>query len=328
MTEDRATGDGPQPTGPEGAPAATATVTATDTVTATATDPVTQLLPGELPILPPTADLQDAVGAPLPRRRPPTVEPIDPDRPARSRVGLIAIGVVAAIGIGTLVLLGRANSQRYAITCETKEIVAEQGRGFPPWGTRPLGGDEWKPIAIEAGTECNARSTDDADELAKWYLDALVAQASALLSAREVTKIDLAAQQLDQALLLARSPDRRDERKDIERLQGDVAYWRAAAKRRDAEAALAESATQYDAAAAKRPRHVNDAAAWASYVRKLADELKGGPNGASQTQAAPPVTQQGEPRIAAPPGVALPIEPPPPAAPAPDAGVATGGVLL
>jgi hypothetical protein len=230
--------------------------------------------------------------------------------------------------VGTFVLLGRANSQKFAVACETKQIVAEQGRSFPPWGMHQLAGDEWKPIAIEASTECTARDTDDVAQLEKWYLDALIEQASALLTAREV-KFEDASKALDQALLLARSPERRDERKTIERLQGDVDYWRASAKLREAATALGDAANQFDAAAAKRPRHVNDAAAWASFLRKLAEQLHGGPNGGAATTA--PTTTAGEPKVAAPPGVALPVEPPSvvePPPPAPDAGVPSGGVLL
>lgn len=137
---------------------------------------------------------------------------------------------------------------------------------------------------------------------------------------------------LDQALLHARSPDRREQRRDVERLLGDVGYWRASAKLRDASTALTDAAKQFDAAAAQRPRHVSDASAWATYVRKLVEELRAGPNGA--LTAFPPTPTPIPAREPAPAGVALPVEPPaagsasePPPAP-PDAGLPTGGVLL
>ncbi len=253
----------------------------------------------------------------------------------RSRKPMIvaALALVFGLGIAALIFLGRANSDKYAIACEPEQVVAEQGRSFPPWGTHALGGAEWKPIAIPPQAECKARDTENVDELTGWYLELLVDQASTLLTAREVTKVDLAEQQLKQALLLARSPDKRDQRKEIERLLGDVDYWRALAVLRDATAKLGDAAKQFEAAAAQRPRHVSDASAWASYIRKVADELRVGPAGA-HTSIVPPVAPLAAERPSAPVGTALPVEPTgsnaPPVAPppAPDAGVPSGGVLL
>ena len=245
-----------------------------------------------------------------------------------------AIALVVGLGIAALVFLGRANSDHYEITCESEQIVAEQGRTFPPWGTRALGGAEWKPIAIPPAAECKPRETENVDELTGWYLELLVDQASTLLTAREVTKVDLAEQHLKQGLLLARSPDKRDQRKEIERLLGDVDYWRALAALRDATAKLGDAAKQFDAAAAQRPRHVSDASAWASYIRKVADELRIGPAG-SHPVVAPSIAPPPVERAPAPAGVALPVQdeggsnaPPPPPISQPDAGVPSGGVLL
>jgi len=141
--------------------------------------------------------------------------------------------------------------------------------------------------------------------------------------------------QLDQALLLARDPDRRDQRKEIARLQGDVEYWRAAARLRDASAILLDAAKQFDTANQHHPRHATDAAAWSSFVHHLADELKGGPNGMPSPNAvvAPATSAAVTETPPVPVGTALPVEagsaagsaaPPP----APDAGVPSGGVLL
>src|SRR5262249_12081465 len=141
--------------------------------------------------------------------------------------------------------------------------------------------------------------------------------------------LDVISAQLEQALLLARAPERRDQRKEIERLIGDVHYWRAAARVRDATATLLDASKQFDGAAAERPRHQSDAAAWATYLRKLTDDLHAGPTGAAPTAA--PVQPPAE-HPPAPTGVALPVEPPheePSAKVAPaDAAVPSGGVLL
>ncbi len=314
------------------------------------------------PLLPVTfsdRELRDAAGVkprPEPRKRRPPSESTsdddggdgdggdgDGDKPRKRRKMFMAATVMAVMvvgGIATLTLLGRLNKGNYVIACKPEEVVAEQGRGFPPWGTRALADDvKWKPIKIPPEAECRERETEDESELSGWYLDMLVERASSLLTAREVTKIDDASSILEQALLHARAPERRDQRKEIERLLGDVGYWRASAKLRDAATALTDAAKQFDTAAAQRPRHVSDASAWATYVRKLVDELHAGPSGVKQVTF-PPLPPPEHP--SAPQGSALPIEPDPggagsgsaapgsdsmPASP-PDAGVPTGGVLL
>jgi hypothetical protein len=302
--------------------------------------------------------LQDAVGVRRTKRpetedRPDNDDDDDDDsvRPgvrkrSRRSIAIAAISIMVGLMVATLVFLGRANAQRYLIVCTATRVTAEQGRGFPPWGSHPLAGPEWKAITLPSIAECKPRETEDQDELGKWYLDMLVERATAILTARNVLEtvpvaagqpaanpLDTAAGELDQALLLARNPDRRDQRKEVERLLGDVEYWRASARLRDASTVLLDAAKQFDTAAAQRPRHVSDAAAWATFLRRLADELHAGPSGTPATPVAPPPVGASPP-VTAPPGVALPVEPagsdsgsasPPPA---PDAGVPSGGVLL
>jgi hypothetical protein len=291
------------------------------------------------------AALRDAVGAAPPRPKRRKTAPLDDDGLARSSnrktIVIAGLAIVLGLGIAALVFLGRANAQRYVIACTTDHVSAEQGRGFPPWGTKPLVGAEWKAIALPANAECTPRETDDRSELEGWYLDLLVDRASATLTSKNLldpvpagkaNPLDVAAEQLEQALLLSRAPEHRDQRKEVERLLGDVQYWRASLRLRDAAAGLAEAARQFDAAAAQRPRHVTDAAAWATFLRKLVDDLHAGPNGAPTTPAAAgPMPAPGD-RPSAPMGTALPVEPAPnanePPPPAPDAGLPTGGVLL
>jgi hypothetical protein len=291
--------------------------------------------PAEEPILPPAVDLQDAVGAPA-RRRPEPEE--EPDEKQWSRRTMILAGgaLIAGIGIVALVFLGRANAQRYLISCSTDRVTPEQGRAFPPWGSHPLSGPEWKPLALPPNAECTAHETDDIGELERLYLGILVERASTTLAGENLldgaTKtaaapLDAASDQLTQALLLARSPQSRDQRKEVERLQGDVQYWRAMARLRDANAALADATKQFEAAAAARPRHVTDAGEWAGFLHKLVDELHAGPSGAA-TPA--PVAAPSAPVMpSAPQGSALPVEEAPPSAPPDiDAGIPSGGVLL
>lgn len=307
------------------------------------------------PITATVEDLQAAVGVTPPtrplKRRPIDVEPPplerradveDDEEPAKKkRKWPIAVALSGVLGatIATFVLLGSANEEHYYLRCSAKHITAEQGRSFPPWGSERLGGAAWKPIAIPPSAECTPRETDDPVALEAWYLEALVEQATAKLAGSSPGDIDVAEAELQQAMLLTRSPERRDQRKELERLLGDVTYWRAAAKVKAAAASLEEAAKRFDEAAGKRPRHASDAGAWATLARDTAAVLGAGPGG----KGAPQVPPSGVPlgvgvREPAPPGVALPVEVP--FVGTPDAGVPeeqpdaprstlpSGGVLL
>jgi hypothetical protein len=265
--------------------------------------------------------------------RPADEDDEDEDRPTKKR-GKLGLVVAVALLIGGLitamVFVGSANADRYYQKCHADKITAERGRSFPPWGSSRLGGPMWKPIAIPPGAECVSRETSDPTELTGWYLEALVEQAQAKLTAKEVTAVDQAQVELEQALLLARDPDRRDQRKEIDRLLGDVEYWRGKARVRAAVETLEEAGKRYDAAADKRPRHASDAAAWAAWVRRVAKDLAAGPGGVVAPLDAP----EGVTKPDVPAGVALPVEDPVPAeapdagVPAADAGLPQGGVLL
>jgi len=288
------------------------------------------------------SDLRDAVGAKSRRARtpPPDVESFDDDlggRPrSRKTIVVSILSLVVGLGVAALVFLGRANSAWLYISCEPDRIVAERGRSFPPWGESTLDGKQWAAIKIPPDAECIALETESEDELSDQFRAMLVKRASVLLTAKEVTKTDEANTLLEQALLHARSntDTARNARADIQRLLGDVAYWRASLKLRDASKALVEAAKQFDAAAQQRPRHVTDAAAWADYVRKVVGELEAGPAGTPRPSFPPPPAPASEPRPPAPPGVALPVEPDQgsasesPQPTPPDAGLPTGGVLL
>ncbi len=204
---------------------------------------------------------------------------------SRRRVVLGATATLATIGIALLVVLGHFNAQRLAIRCEPNRIVATAGRSFPPWGESTIDAPEFAAITIPKDTECTPRTTSNRVELEDWYLTALMEQATARLTTRAVTDVELASKQLEQALLLTRSATRRDARKEVDRLVGDVEYWRAAARLKASADDLLTTATQFDAAAKKRPRHVTDAGEWASHVRRVVEVLQAGPHGMSNPPA-------------------------------------------
>lgn len=250
---------------------------------------------------------------------------------SRRPLVLAAAATLVAIAVALAVVLGHFNAQRLAIHCEPDRIVATSGRSFPPWGESTLDAPEFAAIAIPKDTECTARTTTNRTELEDWYLAALMEQATARLTTRAVADVELASKQLEQALLLTRVATRRDARKEVDRLVGDVEYWRAAARLKASSDALLEAATQFDAAAKKRPRHATDAAEWAVHVRRLVELLRAGPNGV--TGQSPATSGLGPTPTETP--ATSPVPASGSAAPnAPDAPVngasppATGGVLL
>ncbi|MBL9019051.1 MAG: hypothetical protein JNL83_32990 [Myxococcales bacterium] len=302
------------------------------------------------PILPLTItenDLRDALGVtPAPetkkqkkqREKARAVDDDDDDgtpRKSRKAMFVAALAILLGSGIAALVLVGKVNSARYFITCEAERVVVERGRAFPPWGRTELGGAEWQPLKIPPEAACSEQETEELADLAGWYKKILVDQATKLLEAREVTKVDEAEAMLKQALLVSRSlrtdDDAKNARAEIDRLLGDVVYWRASARLKSAAETLADAAKQFDAAQLQRPAHFNDAGEWAAFARRLADTLKAGPHG-TPAVAFPPSPPSERPM--APMGTALPVEPdqgsaaPEPAPAPPDAGLPTGGVLL
>jgi hypothetical protein len=311
--------------------------------------------PAEEPLLPATYrenDLRAAIGSPpVPEHiRPRRARDDDDDdgeaAPRGRKTVLVVAGTLfVGVGIAALVILGRLNSARYAVSCGAKEAAAEQGRSFPPWGMSRRGGAEWKPIPIPPSFPCAGLETQDPAVLGDAYRKMLVERAESLLTAKEVTQIDEAAAMLEQALLHARggSEPHRTARQAIQRMLGDVGYWRASARLQKAVTDLTDAAKQFETAGGQLPRYVSDANAWATHVRRLSEELRAGPSGAkapaSPATGAAAATPAPD-RSPAPTGVALPVEPAagsgsasgagsaetPPATP--DAGIPTGGVLL
>jgi hypothetical protein len=258
------------------------------------------------------------------------LEARDESRGKRRMMVWLAISIFVGAVIATFVLLGRVNKDRYEIVCTATHIRAEQGRGFPPWGTEGLGGAEWKPVAIPPEAECTPIETEDIEQLRSTYLAHLMERIRVALETTNVTDVDAAAKQLEQALLLTRDPSRKDLRDLIVRTLGDIEYWRATARIRSSAQTLLEAATQFDAAVKANPRYVRDAAAWADLARRASTLLGAGPTGAGSGSATPPPNPARDP---APFGVALPIETPDaapatPPPPPPDAGLPSGGVLL
>jgi hypothetical protein len=253
-------------------------------------------------------DLRAAIGAspisPSRRRRTVDHEGDDDDddvdhRPRSLKtIATIVLSIAVGVAIVIFVILGRANMDRFALLCEAERAVPQQGRAFPPWGFHAISGEAWHPLAIAPETRCQSRETDDIRALERGMLAMLLDEANTQLTAHDLTKLDATESLLKQSLLLTRpaaiaepetlAADRIAQHKEIERLLGDVTYWRAAARLREAANALTDASKQFDSAAAQHPRHVNDAGTWSTYVRKLADQLRIGPAGGPPTAITAP----------------------------------------
>ena len=255
---------------------------------------------------------------------------------------LIAVAVLLVVS-GVVAILGWLNSQNYYLVCGTQSIRAEQGR-FWPSGQSALPGPAFRAISVPSDVLCQSKSFDNRWDLENAFLAALLEQSTTLLANGGAEQVSIAEQQLEQALLLTRDPKRSKERELAERLKGDVSYWRGAAEVERAVESLQVGATSFEEAAAKRPRHKNDANAWAEHARYIAEEIEKGPRALRKNEApkekphfeglspptVAPTPETPERQIDAPTiDAGLPTVPPADAdAPPIDAALPRGGVLL
>jgi hypothetical protein len=258
-------------------------------------------------------------------------------RQQRFLIGGVALLLIAAV----CAVLGWFNSQNYYLTCGTNSIIASQGR-FWPWGQSPLQGPAFVAIHVPSDVLCTDQHFDSRAELEQAFLDALLKQSTALLTSGDAAHVSTAEEQLEQALLLTRAPERSTERALVQRLQGDVAYWRGAEQIQQASELLKTAAGYFDEAASRRPRHSSDANAWAEHARFIQSEIDKGPRSLRKDEAPreqphfkglSPVAQPD--RTTATDAIAeealdagVQTEPPDAAQPPADAALPRGGVLL
>jgi hypothetical protein len=276
----------------------------------------------------------------------------DDDRP-RSRLWMVAAALAIVLGgaITAMILVGRSNSERFVLSCESDRVVIQQGRSFPPWGESAIEGAEWKPFKIPPEAPCSRFETENKAELAARFEKMLEERATKLVGGRggtstaitavgpedPVAKVDEAEASLKQALLVSRhlasENERITTRDKLERLLGDVGYWRASARLRAAADALTDAAKQFDTVTLQQPLANTDAGEWGALARKLAEELRAGPRALKASEILAPTQASTDSTPKAPLGTALPVEPQAGSAATPpdvDAGVpaSTGGVLL
>lgn|GEM_PF-5097198 len=183
--------------------------------------------------------------------------------------------VLAIGGVGTF--LSWRNAQNYYLVCGAEAATPERG-SFLPTGTSAIEGPAWRPIALTPTTRCKtgalARFATEA-ELREAFLAQLLAEATARVTSADGTVIDEAEAQLEQAMLLTRShPGKRDL---VVQLQGDVEYWRGAARVTAAIEQLEQARKHFARAVERDARHGTDADKWGDYSQDLATQLRQGP---------------------------------------------------
>ena len=251
----------------------------------------------------------------------------EPPRRSRRRVFLAVALIVLAIGLGVGGVLSYFNHQRLYLACGDQDVRAERGRWFL-WGRAPLEGERWK--SFELPGVCDSREVDSMSELESAFLELLVTRASALLAA-ENPDPETTEGLLEQGLSLARAPEHKPQRAELERLRGDVEYWRGRAEITGAIERLKSARQHYDEAVKIGPRHAGDADRWVSFIDRLLERVGAGPGGTiKEDEVEAPGIDRDEPTVdAAPPATPVVIpDAGPDRGPEPDAGVPRGGVLL
>jgi hypothetical protein len=274
----------------------------------------------------------------------------DPKTQLTRRQQFFLIGGAAALVVAVVcAVLGWLNSQNYYLVCGTQSITAEQG-SFWPYGRSALSGEEFKGIVGDH--PCTSRQFESREELERAFLAELIGHATQLLSPTKVApeQVLAAEQELGQALLLSRDPERGEERAMAERLKGDVSYWKGAAEIQGALETLRKSATLFEEAATRLPRHSRDSSEWAEHARFIASEIDKGPRALRKDESAKeephfqglgnpdgpvkptePTEQEPDTQVTPEAPIELPadagVDAAPPEVPA-DASLPTGGVLL
>lgn len=196
-------------------------------------------------------------------------------------LALMLIGFIIA-----MVVLGRINGDTYFLRCGERHMVAEKGRGFPPWGQSALSGEAWKPIAIPLGMECQNREVAELEELREVYRQAMLDLADAWLTRERPRgeggeRIGEIQAQLEQALLLSRSASQ-ETRNRIQRYLADVEYWRSRDQIEAARRELVAASKRLQSAWRHDARYSNtDAARWQALIDSITTMLERGPDAAA-----------------------------------------------
>jgi hypothetical protein len=234
------------------------------------------------PSTPPPAAAPAASAPPPPTSSAPAAPPIEPPDatpPGRRYLGLPWWGWPLVVGAG-LVLLALVydlrNRGRFIIVCESHKVALHQGRRLPwPFGDEPVGGLEYKPIAIQADTDCRHQVFGSEEEAARTFLELLLGRVRGALANPAASNLKDARQQLEQALLLSRT--HRARRKEAEGMLAELSYREGRAGLARAESELRAALTRFQEAQKRDARRFDDLDHWISQLRSILDTIAPSP---------------------------------------------------
>jgi len=253
------------------------------------------------------------------------------EKKERSKFRLYAAGAgLLAIVIVVVWLLSWRNSRYLYLECREDKVIAARGSSWP-WGRQQLGGAAYRPIKLPPEADCRSREFTETLELERSMVELLIARAEAGLRSKKVEEVAEAKAQLTQALLLSRSYTEQKPR--IQHLQGDLSYREGGQSVAEAQKKIEEAIARFKDAKERQPVLFKDYDAWIEHLEAANQALRDGPRPIEKIteaadQPAPPpgarprVDRGVLPQPSASPDAALP------AAPKPDGGLPSGGVLM
>lgn len=316
--------------GPAAAPKAAETVKAAAEPPKVAVDPSLEREASR--ISRPSSEPAGSGSTPSPRAH--DAEPALSDLPAGRRwLGLPAWGwVVGLVSLlaALFVVSDIRNQSRFVLVCQGNKVELQQGRRFPwPFGLEPLGGPEYKPIAISAEADCRNRTFETESDAARGFLDTLVGQVRSALANPGTANLRDARQQLIQAMMLTRSY--RDRRKEAQELLAELSYREGRASLARAENELRLALSRFQEAQKQEGSRFEDLDQWIGQIEEILRVISPSPFSSPTLPALPHgplpslTPKSGSPQPTSRPAGSAPPVPPPPGAPRPDAGPPPAG---
>jgi hypothetical protein len=212
----------------------------------------------------------------------PAVDADEPSRgttpPARRYLGVPLWGwvVIIAIVVGVLLLLADlSNRNRYVLVCKARTVELHQGQRFPwPFGEEPIGGPEYKPFAV-ADADCRTREFRSEEEASLSFLELLLTQVRGALANPAAANLKEARNQLQQALLLARTHPGR--RKEAQHMLADLSYREGRSGLVRAESELRVALSRFQETQKLDAGRFDDLDQWIAHVEELLRSISPSP---------------------------------------------------
>ncbi|MBJ6761984.1 IF-2 protein [Myxococcaceae bacterium JPH2] len=256
-------------------------------------------------------------------------------RARRAFMRTVTLLVILTLGVGILFLLGKINARTFTLTVDNGALVVMKGRNLPT-GAAPYQpgdarlADAYAPIPLEGqdATLLTLQSYSERDELDRALFPLLESLARPRIASDEPARVDRGLYYLRRAEKLSGLTD--EQRRALQGMLADVAYYQARQKLEDARRLVSESLAQLKLAAESQNRHARNANQMLSTVGPPARDLEEALRRAVHTESGPQEAQDGataptrqvspSPLPPSAPGAPAPAQAPATPAQAPDAG--------